>query len=147
MAQNDRKLYDSLFQLRVRAFDRSLQHRGGSRRRKGRRRRWRTRTRTRTRRRDLLRLSLSHGSPFIFRRSERRATDFSCKIVLGAIKGHRQSPCLMTFAQPTARDICARVPLRAAIAPGRFRIRFSVLFSKGSARGRTFRDKNNTLFS
>lgn len=29
MVQNDRKLYDSLFELRVRAFDRSLQHRGG----------------------------------------------------------------------------------------------------------------------
>lgn len=34
MVQNDRKLYDSLFELRVRAFDRSSPHRGGEERRR-----------------------------------------------------------------------------------------------------------------
>lgn len=135
MAQNDRKLYDSLFQLRVRAFDRSLQHRGGggvSEREEG-----------------LLRLSPVQIRFYLppGRRSERRTTDFPWKIVLGAIKGQRQSPRLMTFAQPTQRDICTRA-LRFTVAHTVDSAYDSRLcFRRAAACGPTFRDKNNTLLS
>lgn len=66
--QDDRKLYGSLFELRVRAFARSSQHRDGA---KG-------------SGRDLLRFSLVWIRFYLPSLSERRATDFPWKIVLSA---------------------------------------------------------------
>lgn len=60
---------------------------------------------------------------------------------LSLLKRQQQSPCLMTFAQPTA-NICPR----RFTAHMTVEYDSTVLFTDGTMRGRTFRDRNNTLF-